>query len=171
MKKTLLLIMALVVTACVLALTVQSQTGRKHEVQPMYGSLLIDGYDHKKDVGPKGTIIYNEEKNEFKGTYIGVKMPQGRRAIFAWLHDTVNQKSEYLGPVGWLKVDTGGKRKGKFTVKVPDKFKGGNFGSYEIIGFTSSGLSPCCGNWKNPNQKLLVYLRKNIIYKKWHRGC
>ena len=137
MKRKLLFILALGAVVCGLVFTVQSQMGGKNEVQPMYGSLLIDGYDFKNDVGPKGTIIYDEDKNEFRGTYIGLKMPQGRRAVFAWLHDTVNQKSEYLGPVGWLKVDTGGKKKGKFTITVPDKFKGGNFGTYEIIGFTA----------------------------------
>lgn len=111
------------------------------KVQPMYGSLLIDGYDFKNDVGPKGTIIYDPEKNEFRGTYIGLKMPEGRRSIFAWVHDTVNQKSEYIGPVGRLRNDTGGKRRGKFTISVPDKFKGGNFGFYEIIGFTAEKTS------------------------------
>ena len=141
MKRKSLLMLALVAVVCGLVLTVQSQMGGKHEVHPMYGSLLIDGYDFKNDVGPKGTIIYDEDKNEFRGTYIGLKMPQGRRAVFAWLYDTVNQKSEYLGPVGWLKVGTAGKKKGKFTIKVPDKFKGGNFGSYEIIGFTAEKTS------------------------------
>ncbi|MCZ6679469.1 MAG: hypothetical protein O7E52_19740 [Candidatus Poribacteria bacterium] len=139
--KRMLLTLGLVAVACGYALTVGSQTGQKHEVQQMYGSLLIDGYDFKKDIGPKGTIIYDEEKNEFRGTYIGLKMPQGRRSIFAWVHDTVNQKSEYLGPVGWLQVETGGKKKGKFTIKVPDQFKGGNFGSYELIGFTAEKTS------------------------------
>ncbi|MDE0506803.1 MAG: hypothetical protein OXI86_22225, partial [Candidatus Poribacteria bacterium] len=105
------------------------------------GSLLIDGYDFKNDVGPKGTIIYDPEKNEFRGTYIGLKMPKGRKSIFAWVHDTVNQKSEYIGAVGWLRNDTGGKRRGKFTISVPDKFKGGNFGSFEVIGFTAEKTS------------------------------
>ena len=110
---------------------------RADVVQPMLGGVLIDGYDYGKDIGPKGSIIYNERKNEFKGSYNGLKMPRGRRAIFAWLHDTVNQKSTYLGPVGWLKVGTGGKNKGRFTIKAPERFKGGNFGSYEIIGFSA----------------------------------
>lgn len=139
--KRILFTLMVVAVACLLTFTVQSQMGKKHEVQPLYGSFLIDGYDYKNDLGPKGTIFYNEQKNAFKGTYVGLKMPQGRRAIFAWLHDTVNQKSEYLGPVGWLKGDTGGKKRGKFTITVPDKFKGGNFGSYEVIGFTAEKTS------------------------------
>jgi hypothetical protein len=127
------------------AWTVQGQEGKNKKVQPMYGGFLIDGYDFKKDVGPKGTIVYDKEANEFRGTYAGLKMPRGRRAIFAWLHDTVNQKTEYLGPVGWLQVATGGKKKGKFRIKVPDKFKNGNFGSYEIIGFTAEKTSSLKG--------------------------
>lgn len=106
------------------------------QVQPMFGGVLIDGYDFGKDIGPKGTIVYNKQKNQFKGTYNGLKMPPGRRAIFAWVHDTVNQKTKYIGPVGWMQK-TGGKKKGRFTIKVPNSFKGGNFGSYEIIAFTS----------------------------------
>jgi hypothetical protein len=106
-------------------------------VRPMLGGVIIDGYDFANDIGPKGTIAYNKETNRFTGSYNGLRMPAGRRAIFAWLHDTVNQRSQYLGPVGWLKVGTGGKNKGRFAIKVPDAFKGGNFGSYEIIGFSA----------------------------------
>ena len=107
------------------------------EVVPLLGGVIIDGYDFKKDIGPKGSIAFDEGKGEFAGTYNALKMPKGRRAIFAWLHDTVNQKSEYIGPVGWLKKDTGGKNKGRFKVSVPEQYQGGDFGSYEIIGFTS----------------------------------
>ena len=111
------------------------------EVDPMYGGLLIDGYDFKADIGPKGSIAFDESTGEFVGSYTGLKMPPGRRAIFAWLHDTVNQKSEYIGPVGWLKNDTSGKNKGRFRVAVPEKYRGGRFGSNEIIGFTSEKTS------------------------------
>ena len=107
------------------------------EVIPMYGGVIIEGYDYKKDLGPKGSIAYDEATNEFVGSYNGLKMPEGRRAVFAWLHDTVNQKTEYLGAVGWLKTGTGGKNKGRFRIKAPDQFQGGDFGSYEIIGFTA----------------------------------
>ena len=62
MNRKFLLMLALVAVVCGLVLTVQSQMGGKHEVNPMYGSLLIDGYDFKNDVGPKGTIIYDEDK-------------------------------------------------------------------------------------------------------------
>lgn len=106
-------------------------------VQPMYGGVLIDGYDFGKDIGPKGSIVYSKDKNEFSGYYTGLKMPPGRRAIFAWVHDTVNQRSRYLGAVGWLKEGTAGTNKGRFKIKVPKEFRGGKFGSYEIIGFTA----------------------------------
>ena len=141
MKLKMLFLLVLAAVICCLAWAVQSQESISQQVQPMYGGFLIDGYDFKNDNSPKGTIVYDEAANEFRGTYKGLKMPKGRRAIFAWLHDTVNQKTEYLGPVGWLKVDTGGKQKGTFQIKVPDKFKGGNFGSYEIIGFTAEKTS------------------------------
>ncbi|NIR98907.1 MAG: hypothetical protein GWO39_12520, partial [Gammaproteobacteria bacterium] len=87
-----------------------------------------------------------KDRNEFTGFYTGLKMPPGKRAIFAWAHDTVNQKSRYLGAVGWLKKGTAGKNKGKFTVQVPDEFKGGDFGSYEIIGFTAEPTNYLNGN-------------------------
>ena len=111
------------------------------EVAPMFGAVLIDGYDFKTDIGPKGSIAFDESTGEFAGTYNELKMPKGRRAIFAWLHDTVNQKSEYLGPVGWLKKDTGGKNKGRFKITVPEKYRNGDFGSYEILGFSSEQTS------------------------------
>lgn len=111
------------------------------EVVPMYGGLLIDGYDFKNDIGPKGSIAFDEKSGEFVGSYNALKMPPGRRAIFAWVHDTVNQKSEYIGPVGWLKKDTGGKNKGRFRIAVPEKYRNGNFGSYEILGFSSEKTS------------------------------
>ena len=104
------------------------------EIMPMFGGVLIDGYDLSKDTGPKGTLSYNPETNEFKGSYRGLKMPAQRSAIFAWVHDTVNQQSKYLGVVGEL-VEQGGR--GRFTIKAADDFKGGNFGSYEIVGFTA----------------------------------
>jgi hypothetical protein len=115
------------------------------KVVQMTGGVLIDGYDFGKDIGPKGTIVYNKKKNEFKGTYAGLKMPPGRRAIFAWVHDTVNQKTRYIGAVGWMQK-TGGKKKGRFTIKVPNEFKGGKFGSYEIIAFTSEKTNFLKGN-------------------------
>ncbi|MEM7251308.1 MAG: hypothetical protein AAF493_07795 [Pseudomonadota bacterium] len=116
------------------------------EVTQLLGGVIIDGYDFGKDIGPKGSITYDEAKGEFVGYYNALKMPAGRRAIFAWVHDTVNQKTEYLGPVGWLKKDTGGKNKGRFRIPVPEKFRGGNFGSYEIIGFSSEKTSSLDGD-------------------------
>ena len=119
------------------ALVVLTTAASAKEVVPLLGGLLIDGYDFQNDIGPKGSIAFDEKTGEFIGAYNALKMPPGRRAIFAWVHDTVNQKSEYIGPVGWLKNDTAGKNKGRFKVAVPDQFKSGDFGSYEIIGFTS----------------------------------
>lgn len=107
------------------------------KVIPMFGGVIIDGYDFAKDDGPKGSMRYNASKNYFKGAYTGLKMPKGRKAIFAWLHDTVNQKTEYIGPVGWLKNAAAGKNKGRFTIPMSAKYKGGNFGSYEIIAFSA----------------------------------
>jgi hypothetical protein len=126
-----------IVVGLVLAVSGWMSTVYAKEVTPMIGGVIIEGYDYAKDLGPKGSIAYDESSNEFIGSYNGLKMPAGQRAIFAWLHDTVNQKTEYVGPVGWLKKDTGGKNKGRFRIAVPDKFKGGKFGSNEIIGFTA----------------------------------
>lgn len=108
------------------------------EIQPMYGGWMTAGYDWgKKPLGPKGSIAYDKRANVFKGSYTGLSMPPGRRAIFAWVHDTVNQRTRYLGPVGWLKVGTGGQDKARFTIRVPSRYRGGKFGGYEIIGFSS----------------------------------
>ena len=120
-----------------LLLTLGSYTANAKEVVPMLGGLLIDGYDFGTDIGPKGSIAFDEETGTFTGAYNALKMPPGRRAIFAWVHDTVNQTSEYIGPVGWLKKGTAGKEKGRFKFAVPEKFRNGNFGTNEIIGFTS----------------------------------
>ncbi|OED43714.1 hypothetical protein AB833_03235 [Chromatiales bacterium (ex Bugula neritina AB1)] len=122
-------------TALLLALS--TFTAQAKEVVPMLGGVIIDGYEFGADIGPKGSVTFDESTGEFIGAYNGLKMPAGRRAIFAWVHDTVNQKSEYIGPVGWLKTGTAGKDKGRFRVAVPEKFKSGDFGSNEILGFTS----------------------------------
>ena len=124
-------------TLFALALLLPFQALQAKEVVPMYGGVLIDGYDFGKDIGPKGSITYDKEKNQFTGAYNALKMPAGRRAIFAWLHDTKTQKSRYVGPVGWLKTGTAGKNKGRFKFPAPDEFKGGKFGDYEIIAFSA----------------------------------
>lgn len=126
-------------TALVLALG--SLTVQAKEVVPMLGGVLIDGYDFGADIGPKGSVAFDKETGEFIGAYNGLKMPSGRRAIFAWVHDTVNQKSEYIGPVGWLKAGTAGKDKGRFRIPVPEKFRSGDFGSNEILAFTSESTA------------------------------
>ena len=126
--------------AVLVALTTFASAAEK-QVVPMFGGVIIDGYDFKGDIGPKGSIAFDEAAGQFVGSYNGLKMPKGRRAMFAWVHDTVNQQWEYIGPVGWLKKATAGKNKGRFKITVPEKFKGGDFGSYEIIGFTSEKTS------------------------------
>ena len=130
------------------ALVVLTTAASAKEVVPLLGGLLIDGYDFQNDIGPKGSIAFDKKSGAFIGAYNALKMPPGRRAIFAWVHDTVNQKSEYIGPIGWLKNDTAGKNKGRFKVAVPDQFKSGDFGSYEIIGFTSEKTGFLDGNKK-----------------------
>lgn len=113
----------------VYAATPQAETPWKE----MLGSNLIEGYNYGKDVGPKGRIRYDADKNRFRGGYKGLKTQKGQKAIFAWVHDTAAQKSEYIGPVGVLNK----KGKANFVIDVPDKFKDGNWGSFEIIGFTA----------------------------------
>ncbi len=72
------------------------------EVQPMYGGWMTAGYDWgAKPQAPTGTIAYDAKKNQFQGTYSGLHMPPGRRAIFAWLHDTVNQKTRSATWARW----------------------------------------------------------------------
>lgn len=119
------------------ALSVLAVGAHAKEVVPLMGGVIIDGYDFGKDIGPKGSIAFDEKKGEFVGHYNGLKMPKGRHSIFAWVHDTVNQKWEYIGPVGKLKTGTAGKNKGSFRIPVPEKYRGGDFGSYEFIGFSS----------------------------------
>ncbi len=125
-------------TAALLAL---SGGAPAKEVVPMQGGVIIDGYEFGEDIGPKGSIAFDEQTGEFVGHYNGLEMPDGRHAIFAWVHDTVNQKTEYLGPVGLLQEGTAGKRKGTFRIAVPDRFKDGDFGSHEIIGFSAEKTS------------------------------
>ena len=132
--------------ATLAAMLALAGTVHAKEVVPMMGGVIIDGYDFGNDIGPKGSIAFDEGSGEFVGYYNGLKMPPGRRAIFAWVHDTVNQKSEYLGPVGWLKLDTAGKNKGSFRIPVPARFRGGDFGSHEIIGFTAEKTSSLDGD-------------------------
>jgi hypothetical protein len=107
------------------------------DIEPMYGGVMIDGYDFAADQHPGGSVRYDAQLNEFRGHYVGLKMPAGRRALFAWLHDTVHQKTTYLGVVGWLKLGTAGGDEGDFIIRAPERFKGGKFGANEVIGFTA----------------------------------
>lgn len=147
-----------------LALSMVAAPAFGGDVEAMYGGTLIDGYDFGKDTGPKGSVAFNAGSGEFVGTYTGLKMPPGRRAIFAWLHDTVNQRSTLIGAVGWLKTGTGGKNKGRFKIKVPRKYRNGNFGSYEIIGFTAEKTSYIDGKKtvKNPSSPSGSAMQKSL---------
>lgn len=107
----------------------------KQDIMAMTGAVLIEGYDAKQDAGPKGSIVYDPASNEFRGTFRGLKVPDGRTAVFAWLHDTVNQSSRLVGPVKAVKA--GRANSGSFTVQAPEELEGGQFGSHEIIGFTA----------------------------------
>ena len=69
--------MAWLAAVMMIALVPASQA---KEVVPMYGGVIIDGYDYAKDIGPKGSIAYDESANKFVGAYNGLKMPAGRRA-------------------------------------------------------------------------------------------
>ena len=141
----------------VLLLSFGSFSANAKEVVPMLGGVLIDGYDFGTDIGPKGSAAFDNGK--FTGAYNGLKMPEGRKAIFAWLHDTVNQTSEYIGPVGWLKNGTAGKDKGRFSIDLPAKYANGDFGSYEIIGFSSettayiNGQGEACLLYTSPSPR------------------
>ena len=77
MKLKMLFLLVLAAAICCVAWAVQSQESKDQQVQPMYGGFLIDGYDFKNDNSPKGTIVYDEAANEFRGTYKGLKMPKG----------------------------------------------------------------------------------------------
>ena len=126
------------------------------------GSWLIDGYNLKEgDRSPQGTLYYNVAKNEFIGTYVGLKLPTDRQELHVWLYDTVNKKSIHLGKVPYL-PDTIGKSKGEFVIKNSDAFKNGNFGSFELIVFSAEvpGSNPKepSGSMWNPKHKPAFYL-------------
>ena len=57
------------------------------------------------------------------------------------MHDTVNQKSEYLAQSVGSRRTPAARNKGRFTIAVPEKYRSGDFGSYEIIGFSSEQTS------------------------------
>ncbi len=116
-----------------LAVAVSATARAETSFHPLLGSNLIEGYDFDTDSGAKGRFRYDAEKNVISGGYKGLKMPGGRRADCAWIHDTVNQKSAYLGAFGWL----GSGSSDSFSFHLPAKYKGGNWGTYEVIGFTS----------------------------------
>ena len=120
-------------TIAVLLLAFGSSAANSKEVVQMLGGVLIDGYDFGTDIGPKGSASIDNGK--MIGAYNGLKMPQGRKAIFAWLHDTVNQRSEYIGPVGWLKNGTAGKDKGRFSIDLPAKYAMATLAAMKSLAF------------------------------------
>lgn len=101
---------------------------------PMSGSNLIEGYKGSVDAGAKGRYKVNAAKGTITGGFKGLKTRKTHQAIFAWVHSTANQKSELLGPVVKLSEK---RAAGRFTIKLPDKFKDGNFGDYEILAFSA----------------------------------
>ena len=40
------------------------------QVVPMYGGVIIEGYDYQADIGPKGTIAFDESAGKFVGSYM-----------------------------------------------------------------------------------------------------
>ena len=54
MKRKIALTLTCIVVILVSAFGIYNQADGKSKVQPMYGSLLIDGYDFKNDVGTEG---------------------------------------------------------------------------------------------------------------------
>ena len=100
---------------------------------PMTGSNLIQGYNTKTDAGAKGRYKVDLDKGVISGGFKGLKAVEGRTAVMAWVHDTVNQKSELIGGV---KIISAKNASGKFKIALPEKYKSGDFGSYEILGFT-----------------------------------
>jgi len=51
------------------ALVVLATGASAKEVVPLLGGLLIDGYDFQNDIGPKGSIAFDEKTGEFIGAY------------------------------------------------------------------------------------------------------
>ena len=132
------------------------------KVIELKGSWLADGYNVRNgDRSPQGTLYYDAAKNEFIGTYVGLKLPADRQELHVWLYDTANKKSLHLGKVPYL-PDTTGKNKGEFAIKNSNAFKSGNFGSFEIIVFSaevpgSNPKEPSGSKW-NPQHKPAFYL-------------
>lgn len=59
------------------------------KVIELKGSWIIDGYNVRHgDRAPQGTIYYDAAKNEFIGTYVGLKLPSDRQELHVWLYDT-----------------------------------------------------------------------------------
>ncbi len=139
------------------------------KVEPMFGAVLLEGYDNAKDPLPTGSVLYDPVKNEFHGLYQGLKAPKGRRALFAWLHDTVNQRVFYMGPVGWLKKGSTLQSPGTFVVPAPKRFKNGRFESYEIFAISAESTQYIEGNRvvttpKEPAGSDLIFQLKPAYY-------
>lgn len=114
-------------------------------VQPMFGSPLLPGYDFATDNGPKGSVVYDPLRNEFRGYYVGLRLPAGRRALFAWAYDTARQKARLLGPVGLLNPGARGQTPQRFVIRLPATFNAGRFGHYELMGFSAEKTGHIAG--------------------------
>ncbi|MGF1525420.1 MAG: hypothetical protein ACFCBW_01300 [Candidatus Competibacterales bacterium] len=107
------------------------------------GANLIEGYDFNDDSGAKGSAYFDFEAGEIRGQYKGLKTMEGRTALYAWLHDTAEQRSTPVGFVGDLKNPDGASQ-GRFQVALPAAYRDGDFGGYEVLGITAEepGSSP-----------------------------
>lgn len=132
------------------------------EVRELLGSWVIDGYTFKPgDRSPRGTIAYDADANAFRGTYVGVKLPNDRPELHAWLYNTRTKKAQYVGAIPYTS-STIGKSKGAFTLRLPMEFKGGKFQGWELIAFSAEarGAKPKepSGSSIQENQKPAFYL-------------
>ena len=91
MKKTIffsLICLAILITA----VWSWGSSSCESRVIELKGSWLVDGYDVRDgDRSPQGTLYYDAAKNEFIGTYVGLKLPTDRQELHVWLYDTVNK--------------------------------------------------------------------------------
>jgi hypothetical protein len=120
-----------------LALVIAAAPPAPAQVVELQGAWLIDGYRFDPgDRSPRGTIAYERDANAFRGTYVGLKLPAERPELHAWLYDTRAKKAEHLGRVPY-RAKTIGKTKGEFELLLPDAFRDGKFGDFEIVAFSA----------------------------------
>jgi hypothetical protein len=151
-------IIALTAAALVAVAAVEGAPGSAIELQ---GAWIIDSYTFDPgDRSPRATIAYDGEANRFTGTYVGLRLPQDRPELHAWLYDMRSRQARHIGKVDY-KPDTIGKDKGAFSIGLPALFKGGRFGRYEVVAFSAEagGSAPRepSGGKIQPTQKPAFY--------------